>query len=120
LVDLDPDFALFSILQLLPNTDLYRQGLEKGLCEPGRWEEFAMNPDRDFRVEHWTEFMTVDDLIFLRREAYRRFYLRPRYVVRSALQTRTWHEFTLKVASLLLLVRGSLWSFRKSLGMAGS
>lgn len=120
LLKLDPDYALFSILQLLPNTGLYREGVEKGMVKPGMWEEFAMNPDRGFRVEHWTEFMSVDELIAIRRDAYRRFYLRPRYVVRSVVQTRTLHELSVKMSALLLLMRGSLWNFRKSLGMAGS
>lgn len=120
LIDLDPDFALFSVLQLLPNTGLYREAVEKGLTEEGRWEKFSLDPTRDFKVAHWTEHMSVTELAALRREAYKRLYLRPSYILRSSMQVRSWHEFKLKVLGMILLVKGSLWGFRQSLGMVGA
>ena len=111
LVDIDPDFALFNVLQLLPNTELYKEAVEKGLVVEGKWREFSLNPSGKFKVEHWTEFLDIDELIALRREAYRRFYLRPPYIVRSVLQTRTWHEFSLKAFGLLLLLKVALKAF---------
>lgn len=115
LIDLDPDYALFSILQLLPNTELYREAVAKGLIADGSWEEFSLNPTHEFRVAHWTEHLSVDELVALRREAYRRLYLRPKYIVRSILQTRTRHEFALKFQGFVLLLKGVLFSLRKTL-----
>lgn len=120
LIKLNPDFALFNILQLLPNTALYNEAVEKGLTEEGRWEAFSLNPTREFKVAHWTEFMSVAELTALRREAYKRLYLRPSYVLRSVLETRSFHEFSVKFFGMLLLMKGSLWDFRRSLGMVSS
>ncbi len=120
LLKIDPDYTLINVLQLLPNTGLYKEAVEKGITEVGRWEEFSLNPTREFSVAHWDEFMSVEELFLLRREAYRRFYLRPKYVVRSVFQTRTAHEFVVKLRGLKLLVEGSLWEFRQSLGRSAS
>ncbi|MBF0268009.1 MAG: B12-binding domain-containing radical SAM protein [Alphaproteobacteria bacterium] len=115
LIDLDPDYALFSILQLLPNTALYREAVAKGLVKDGSWEAFSANPSLDFKVEHWTEHLSLAELIALRREAYRKLYLRPSYILRNILQTRTPHEFMLKFRGFLLLLGGVASSMRHRL-----
>lgn len=120
LLKLDPDYTLINVLQLLPNTGLYNDAVAKGLTEDKRWEEFSLNPTREFRVAHWDEHMTPKQLFSLRREAYRRFYLRPKYVFRSVVQTRTLHELFVKIFGLQHLVKGSLWEFRQVLGRSGS
>lgn len=113
LIDLDPDYALFSILQLLPNTALYREAVAKGLVKDGLWEEFSANPNPNFKVEHWTEHLSLPELVALRREAYRKLYLRPGYILRNILQTRSLHAFMLKLKGFILLLGGVVGSLRR-------
>ena len=120
LINLDPDFTLINVLQLLPNTGLYKQAVAEGIIEDKLWEKFALNPTREFRVAHWDKHMTPKQLFTLRREAYRRFYLRPKYIFRSITQTRTLHELFVKLFGLHHLLKGSLWEFRQMLGRSGS
>lgn len=105
LLELDSDYAQFSILSLFPNTELFADAARFGLIEPTRWHEFARHPDRGFYVDHWEEFLAIHDLLKLQKESYRRFYLRPRYIWRSIFSTCSWYEFTSKLQGALKLLR---------------
>jgi radical SAM superfamily enzyme YgiQ (UPF0313 family) len=104
LLELDPDYAQFSILSLFPNTELFADAARHGLIEPSRWNEFARNPVSDFYVDHWEEFLPLGELLRLQRESYRRFYLRPRYIWRSLISTGSRHELTSKLQGALKLL----------------
>jgi radical SAM superfamily enzyme YgiQ (UPF0313 family) len=101
LIGLDPDYMQLSVLSLYPNTKLFDQAVERGLVQEDRWRRFSLNPTRDFVVDHWEEFFSVGQMVEMQKQAYRRFYLRPRYILRSALQTRTWFEFQIKAKGAL-------------------
>lgn len=106
LLEIDPDYAQFSILSLFPNTEIFAEAVHKGLIEPDRWKAFARNPLPHFFVDHWEEHLTMRELLRLQQEAYRRFYMRPRYVWRSLIATASIHEFTSKLQGALKLIRG--------------
>lgn len=103
--DLDPDYAQLAILMLLPNTPLFDEALEKGLIKPGYWEEFAANPSTTFRMSHWEEHLSLATLTRLQAEAYRKFYFRPKYILRSILRTRSLYEFKTKAMAVLKLIK---------------
>ena len=103
LLEIDPDYAQFSILSLFPNTEMFADAARRGLIEPARWNEFARQPASGFYVDHWEEFISLSDLLSLQKESYRRFYLRPRYIWRSLIATCSWHEFTSKLQGALKL-----------------
>jgi radical SAM superfamily enzyme YgiQ (UPF0313 family) len=101
LLELDPDYAQFAILSLFPNTEIFADAASRGLIDPARWQEFARQPTSRFYVDHWEEFISLDELLRLQRESYRKFYLRPRYIWRSVISTCSWHEFTSKLQGAL-------------------
>ena len=103
--DLDPDYVQLAILMLLPNTPLFDEALEKGLIKPGYWEEFAANPQPTFQMSHWEEHLSLATLTRLQAEAYRAFYFRPKYILRSILRTRSLYEFTAKARAVLKLIK---------------
>ncbi len=106
LIRLNPDYAQIGLLSLHPHTELFNQAVAKGLVEPGRCEKWALNPAPGFYVDHWTEFMTNEELIQLQKEAYRTFYFRPSYIIKSLLSLRSWHELKSKIqGALTLLIR---------------
>lgn len=105
LLEIDPDYAQFSILSLFPNTELFADAARRGLINPDRWHAFARSPTPDFYVDHWEENLTVAELLRLQNESYRSFYLRPRYVLRSLISTSSWHEFRSKLAGAVKLLR---------------
>lgn len=86
--DIDPDFALFNILTPYPATRLYEEGMERGMFKRDCWKEFALNPEKDFQPPFWEEWLSRDDLISLLNLAYRRFYIRPRFIMRAICSSR--------------------------------
>jgi len=105
MLEIDPDYAQVSILSLFPHTELFADAARSGLIRPERWQEFARSPRPDFYLDHWEERLGMAELLNLQKEAYRRFYLRPRYIWRSLLATCTWHEFTAKLQGIVKLLR---------------
>jgi radical SAM superfamily enzyme YgiQ (UPF0313 family) len=103
LLELDPDYAQFSILSLFPNTELFADAARHGLIDPNRWNAFASLPTSDFYVDHWEEHISLNELLRLQQDSYRRFYLRPRYIWRSLVSTCSWHEFTSKLHGAMKL-----------------
>jgi radical SAM superfamily enzyme YgiQ (UPF0313 family) len=80
---LNPDFTLFNILTPYPDTELYREGLEKGLFKKDFWREFALHPTKDFEVRVWEEFFTKKELEKILISVYHRYYFRPSVIFRN-------------------------------------
>ena len=103
--ELDPDLVHMTILTPFPATSLYFRGLEEGFIDRDYWREFAANPTADFQPPYWEENLTRDELIDLIDLAYKKFYTRPRYVIRQVLKVRSWREFRRKAAAGLKVLR---------------
>jgi hypothetical protein len=67
---------------------MYEESLRKGYLLSGAWEDFSA---RDIVLE--TETLSRLDLEKARLEAYRRFYLRPRFILRTAMRLTSIREF---------------------------
>jgi len=104
LIDLDPDYPQIAILCLYPNTKIFQQAVEKGLVNKDKWENFSLKPSTDFKIDHWEEFLSTRQLVELQKEGYRKYYLRPSYVLRNILSTRTLYEFKAKAKGVLKLL----------------
>ncbi|MBF0176664.1 MAG: radical SAM protein [Magnetococcales bacterium] len=102
---LNPDYCQISVLNLYPNTALYDQASQKGLIDGARWQRWALDPKPGFHVDHWEEHIPVQRQMYLQRQAYRRFYMRPQYILRSLLGIRSWFEFKIKFNGFLKLFR---------------
>jgi len=81
--ELDPDFALFNILTPYPKTQLYAEALKRGVLERDYWLEYVQSPKNDFRPPFWKEHLSSRELVSLLYLAYRKFYLRPRFILRA-------------------------------------
>jgi len=103
LIDLDPDYALISILMLLPNTEIYNEAIKKGIVNPQRWIDFSLNPHTDFNIDYWTENISRENLVKLHRKAYRLFYTRPRRFLKIILSIRSFYELKRKLQGFLAL-----------------
>lgn len=96
-VALNPDYAYFSLTLPLPDTMLYRKGLEEGVFTHDFWKEFAADPHVRFSPQLWEEHLTKDELRQMLRYATRRFYFRPRYLIGIASKQRSLREFKKKM-----------------------
>ncbi len=105
-MELDPDFAMFNLLAIYPDTELFDEAVAKGLVAPDLWQDFVANPRADFVIPLWEEHLDREQLQALLDRAYRRFYWRPRPILRNLLELRSFAEFRRKAeAGLALLLR---------------
>lgn len=101
---LNPDFVHFSITTPFPGTGLYRLGLESRVLEYDYWKEFSENPETDFTPQVWEENLTKNELLDLLNLAYRRFYIRPQYIIRELMKIKSLSEFRKKLKAGLKVI----------------
>jgi hypothetical protein len=88
-----------------PGTQLYLQGLEKGMIARDYWRDFSRNPDPSFVAPHWGEHFTREELMDLVVLGYKRFYSRPGYAFKELLKVRSLGEFKKKASAGLKVLR---------------
>lgn len=105
-IDVDPDYAQFTITTPYPGTELWKTA-----------EQFG-SLDRNQNFTKWNEWQPVfipsgykdaQELLDMHKEAFRRFYTRPSYMLKRALQIRSMDE-----------LKRNLKGFRVVLGMISS
>jgi len=79
--EIKPDSAQFAVVIPHPGTELYDVCLEKGWLRYESWEDFDC---RKALIE--TENFSIKDVEKSRTKAYREFYLRPSYILRTTLK----------------------------------
>jgi len=102
---LDPDFAHFSITAPYPATELYAEGLKSGLLPFDYWKKFAENPSDDFEPMVWTENLTKKELESLNKRAYRSFYWRPKYILKTLKNIKSPEDFIRKAGAGLKILK---------------
>jgi radical SAM superfamily enzyme YgiQ (UPF0313 family) len=90
--ELEPDYIHFSILIPFPGTPVYAMGQERGIIPGDPWRDFARDPRPDFEPPLWIENLSAQELRRALRKLYRRFYLRPGYLLRRTARLRSLHQ----------------------------
>ncbi|WP_456475569.1 B12-binding domain-containing radical SAM protein [Candidatus Pyrohabitans sp.] len=93
-IELDPDFVNFHTMTPFPGTELYDRVDELGRMS-GRWENFTF--EGAAFIPHT---MTKEEIEELRRLAFKRFYSRPRYILRRLLGIRSLDDLGLVTRGL--------------------
>jgi anaerobic magnesium-protoporphyrin IX monomethyl ester cyclase len=96
---LDPDYATFSVTVPYAGTEIYQQGLERGIIPHDHWRDFAITPTPHYVVPHfWEEHVDKEGLMRIRDRAVRGFFFRPSYMLRQLRRSsspgeirRKWH-----------------------------
>jgi radical SAM superfamily enzyme YgiQ (UPF0313 family) len=109
--ELEPTMAQFSRMTPMPGTDLYEMGLRSGILPRDYWREFAQDPlgsaGKGFRPMVWTENFTEEELFALADHHTRGFYFRPKYIMRSVMQIRSFHSVVSKAKAARDLFKGT-------------
>jgi len=88
-IELDLDFAKFAITVPFPGSELYEKLTKEGKLNRRDWENFTtFNPVPD-KIVYVPDGMTPQQLIKLQRYVSRKFYLRPRMILKQILKIRT-------------------------------
>jgi radical SAM superfamily enzyme YgiQ (UPF0313 family) len=105
-IKLDPDFVMFNLLTPFPGTTLFDEGLADGVLDLEPWTEFMRNPNEDFKAQVWDEHFSREELRDMLGGAYRKFYWRPKFVLRNLTQIRNATDFKRKATAGLRLLTG--------------
>jgi len=104
---LNPDFVLFNILTPYPDTELYREGLEKGLFKKDFWRDFALRPTKDFEIRVWEESFAKKELEKILISIYRRYYFRPSVIFKNLKSLHRPRDFFWKAKAALKILGSS-------------
>jgi len=95
-----PDMVHASLYTPYPATELYAQGLRTGLFASDYWREFSAAPDEKFCTRLWCAPGDEPRLLQRLRWFYRRFYLRPAYILQRLRAIRTWRDLVVHLRGL--------------------
>ena len=96
----------FSLLLPFPGTELYINGVKKGMWKNGDpWLDFAKNPRSGFTPPVWEENLSGKELLQLTIDAYRSFYRDPAYLWRRLKRVRSVGEALRQIRTGLKILR---------------
>lgn len=103
-IKMNPDFVQFSVTTAMPATELYTMAVKNGVLNKDVWREYALNPTEDFEPPLWNIFSRKEAVEIL-NECYKKFYLRPRYILKKLFGIRSFWEFKMNLkAGLKMLI----------------
>lgn len=100
-VSVDSDFAQFNICIAYDGTEIFEEGVAKGLFPNDIWRKHARDPIPNFVEPIWEEHLSRRELSELLKLCYRRFYFRPMSILRKVLRVR-------RLSELMLFARGAM------------
>jgi len=102
--ELNPNYVHFTIFCPYPGTEIYFEGLERGIIKEDVWRKFSQDPRDGFELPVWEENFTRQQLREILVKCYRSFYLRPSFMAKSLLRIRGFGELKRKMRAGLSVV----------------
>lgn len=102
------DYVQFNILVPFNGTELYEEGIRKGILDPDFWRNYVLDPQPNAYAPVWDEYLSRDELSELLKTCYQRFYLRPSKILDHMFRVKSFSHFMEKVRGGLVVlgVRG--------------
>jgi len=101
---LDPDFVQITLLTPFPATKIYQQALNEEVFEKDYWLDFAKNPNPETKTKYWTRELSNEELQAMLTLAYKKFYVRPSYILKRLSKIRSLPELILKIKAGLKVI----------------
>ena len=105
-IELDPDYAQFTVCCPYPGTKLADE------IHEGKWGKFITHDLKDYQMWSvtWLPFgyNNAKELKNMERYAFRKFYLRPRYVIKRILKIRSFEDIKRYFKGGTALIKGFL------------
>ena len=85
MIKLDADYAVFAVFSPYPGTESFEDGAKKGLFAADCWDRLMKDPLCGVEVPAcWEEHLTKEQILDLLKISHRKFYMRPRFIARTA------------------------------------
>ncbi|MEE2751134.1 MAG: radical SAM protein [Myxococcota bacterium] len=106
MLKLDASYAVFAVFSPYPGTDSFEDGVKKGLFPADCWDRMMKDPLCGVEVPAcWEEHLSKAEILELLKIAHRKFYMRPGFIARQALQISTPAELKRLTNGFLSLVK---------------
>lgn len=102
---LDPDFVQITLLTPFPATKIYYQALYEKIFPADYWQRFAQNPQKNFKTSYWTKELPLEELKELLTMFYKKFYLRPSYILKRMIKIKSTGELWRKARAGLNVLK---------------
>ncbi|MFA5175225.1 MAG: radical SAM protein [Patescibacteria group bacterium] len=97
-IDLDPDEVQFNIATPYPGTEFYNWANENNLIMSYNWDDYSYS-NMVFELTG----LSRENLKYYYKLAHRKFYFRPKIIIRRFLHIRTWNELKQEIRGCLAL-----------------
>ena len=104
-IQIDSDYAQFSILQLFPGSEMFEECVREGSLTADRWSNFVKHPPKTYYIELYTKFLSAQELSELYKEAHIRYYRRIGYILGRLMKLRSFAEFRVKAKAAMAILR---------------
>lgn len=104
-IELKPEYCHFTIFCPYPNTAFYERGLSSGIIPRDIWRDFAKDPQPGFSLPVWEENFTREELQQSLVKLYKKFYLRPQYILKRVVRIKSFSEFKRKAKAGLSVLQ---------------
>jgi len=101
---LNTDFVQITLLTPFPATKIYNDALSQGIIKKDYWLEFAKNPKPNFKTKYWTEELSNEELFKFINYAYKQFYLRPNFILKTLKEINSFNDFIRKAKAGLKII----------------
>ncbi|HRY52903.1 MAG TPA: radical SAM protein [Candidatus Portnoybacteria bacterium] len=98
-IKLDPDEVQFNIATAYPGTELFNWAKEKGYIKSFNWDDYSMS-----NVVLELPGLSQERLRYYYEIAHRRFYFRPKIILRRLLHIRSWAQLVQEIKGGLALL----------------
>ena len=98
------DYAQFNILIPYMETQIYADGVAKGILPADFWPQYIQNPKPNVSIPIWEEYLSREELSELLKVCYRKFYLQPSKVLKQVLSVRTPSHFITKFKGMMTIL----------------
>lgn len=98
------NYAQFNILLPYAGTEIYEQGVKKGILPADFWINYVLNPEPNAYIPIWDEFLSREELSELLKMCYQKFYLRPSKVFENLLKVRSFSQLNMKIKGMFTVM----------------
>jgi len=98
------NYAQFNILLPYAGTEVYNEGVKKGILPPNFWSDYVSNPEPNAYIPIWDEYLSRDELSELLKMCYQKFYLRPSKMLENALRIRSISQLKMRIKGMLTVM----------------
>lgn len=105
-IKLGSDYAMFTILQLLPGCELFETAVREGIINRNAWMNFVKSPVPNYQIEFYDKYLTRELLEKYYKMSYIKYYRRPSYMFKSLLKIRSLKELRQKLSVGYKIISG--------------